>query len=146
MTADTISEAGSLDKAIAYAANYQHDPRNDTSDMLADLLAEQSRRAELADPGVHYRALLRQACDLEARAERSAAEGAEYAGKAAARRLQGEAKLADNFQRMADARERYAADLMEQAFGLKLQAADIRASMDFREAFVGICNAIPGVA
>jgi hypothetical protein len=47
--ATLIEGFADLDGAIAYAANYAYDRRNDTSAMLSELLAEKTRLAEAAE-------------------------------------------------------------------------------------------------
>jgi hypothetical protein len=70
--------------------------------------------------------------DLDARAEPLWAQSAEFAGKAAFRRLRGETDLAAAFQRRTEAAERVAADLEAQAFARRLEAAGLQASLDLR--------------
>lgn len=117
--ADEITAHGWHEAAVAALANAE------AVDLMVLLLACRSDLNERADPSCAVSRLRRQAQDLEVRAERAWAEGAEFAGKAAGRRLSGEAALSSAFQRRADAAQRQAAALEDQALSLRLRAANI---------------------
>ncbi|MDB5460761.1 MAG: hypothetical protein JWO72_2502 [Caulobacteraceae bacterium] len=118
---------GCVDRAAAALAE------DDAHDLLSHLLAYRAAVAELADPALRIARLKREAADLDARAEPSWAEAAEFAGKAAFRRLQGESDLASTFLRRAAAAEQTAAVLEARAFAKRLEAAALQASATGRD-------------
>lgn len=124
-----IAARGGLEPAIAALAA-------DESGLLPQLLALRACMDEAAEPALRVRRLRLQAQDLEARAEPLWREAAEDAGLAAARRLRGEARLAETFERRAAATETLAAELEAQAFGLRLEAARIEAEDARRQELV----------
>jgi hypothetical protein len=117
-----IAAHGGPERAAAALAN------DESSDLLTLLLARRADLEELADPALAVARRRREAEDLDARAEAAWAEGAEFAGKAAARRLTGDVDLAAAFQRRAEAAESLAFTLEDQALALRLQAARSEAS------------------
>jgi hypothetical protein len=123
-----IAAYGSIDRAAAALANDEAYAR------LSSLLAFREALAEIADPHLRIARLEREASDLDRRAVPAWAEGAEYAGKAAHRDKQGERDLAALFHRRSEAAERLAADLEDQAFARRLQAAALRAALACRTA------------
>lgn len=101
---------------------------DEATDLLALLLTCRAGLEEQADPALAAARRYRQADDLDARAEAAWAAGAEFAGKAAARRLSGDIDLAAAFQRRAEAVEGVAFTLEDQALALRLQARRIEAA------------------
>jgi hypothetical protein len=134
--ADEIAVYGDLERAALALAN------DDAHALLSDLLAYRAALAEFADPALRIARLRRQAADLDARAEPAWAEAAEFAGKAAHRRAQGETGLAHDFERRVVAAERFAADLEQQAFACRLQAALLQADSGRRDAFADLLTAL----
>ena len=117
-----ITAHGDPDRAAAALADQE------AADLLALLLACRSGLEEQADPALAIVRRHRRAEALDTRAEAAWAEGAEFAGKAAARRLQGDLDLAAAFQRRVDAAESLAFTLEDEAMALRLEAARIEAS------------------
>lgn len=134
--AEELRARGGLDAAIAALA------ADEASALLSLLLAYRAALAETAEPGLRARRLRQKAGDLDARAEPLWREAGEDAGRAAARRLRGEAALADTFAHRAAAAETLAADLEAEAFALRLQAAQIEAAQarrrDLMQALTGL--------
>ena len=134
--AGEIAARGGLDAAATALA------ADEASELLSALLAYRAALAETADPALRVRRLKQKARDLDARAEPLWREAAEDAGRSAARRLRGEAALAETFARSAAAAEALAADLEAEAFALRLQAAHIEAGQgrrrDLIEALAGL--------
>jgi hypothetical protein len=120
--AGAIGAYGSLACAAAALA---HD---EACDRLTGLLAYQAAIEELADPALRIARLRLQAQDLDARAEPARAEAAEFAGKAAHRRNQGEMDLAQAFAGRARAAERQAAALEAEAYALRREASALAAA------------------
>jgi hypothetical protein len=118
-----IAACGCIDRAAAALAH------EEAYGLLAQLLAYRAALAEQSDPALRIARLHREAADLDARAQPLWVESAEFAGKAAHRRLQGETDLAALFQRRTEAAERVAADLEAQAFARRLEAAGLHASL-----------------
>jgi hypothetical protein len=121
-----IAACGCIDHAAAVLAH------EEAHGLLTQLLAYRTAVAEQCDPALRVARLYREAADLDSRAEPIWAESAEFAGKAAYRRLHGETDLAALFQRRSDAAERVAADLEAQAFARRLQAANMLACLSLR--------------
>jgi hypothetical protein len=137
--ADEVRARGGLDAAAAALA------ADESSRLLCLLLAYRAALAETAEPALHLRRFQQRARDLDARAEPLWREAAEDAGRAAARRLRGEAALAETFARRAAAAEALASELEAEAFALRLQAALIEAEQarqsDLMEALAGMAAA-----
>jgi hypothetical protein len=121
-----IAACGGIDHAAAALA---HD---EAYGLLAHLLAYRAALAEEADPALRIARLHREASDLDARAQPLWAEAAEFSGKAAHRRLNGESELAALFQRRTEAAERVASSLEAQAFARRLEAAGLQAALTVR--------------
>jgi hypothetical protein len=132
--ASRVASHGSLDTAIL-AAHVDF-----ASDEVRDLLAEKARLAEAADPALKAARLILAAGDIEARAKPIMAEGADWAGKAAGRRLladtygggpwaQAERDQAAIFEVKSQVCEALGRQYMEAAWALKLQASDIMAGL-----------------
>jgi hypothetical protein len=134
--ARVIAAYGDIDRAEAALAN------DEAHDLLAQLLAYRAAVAELADPVLRIARLEREADGLDARAEPSWTEAAEFAGKAGFRRLQGEGELAAVFQRRTEAAERLAAALEAQAFAKRLEAAGLRAALACRAGLGAVLRTI----
>jgi hypothetical protein len=117
-----IAAHGGLDNAIAMLAHDQ------AFAVLQDALAYRALLSEAHDPSAAIDRLLRQARDLDARAEPAWAEAANLCGRAAWRLAQGETDLAGRMRAQAGAAERFAADLEERAFRLRQDAARRRAA------------------
>jgi hypothetical protein len=132
-----IAAYGSLEQAAAGLAE------DDAHALLSDLLAYRAALAERADPALRLARLYREAADLDARAEPCWAEAAEFAGRAAFRRIQGESDLVSTFERRAAAAEQVAASLEDQAFARRLEAAGLQASLAGRD---NICAALKTIA
>jgi hypothetical protein len=124
--AGEIAARGGLDAAAAALA------ADESSSLLSLLLAYRAALAEDAEPALRIRRLRLRAQDLDARAMPLWREAADDAGRAAARRLRGEAALADTFARRAAAAEALAAGLEADAFALRLEAARIEAGHALR--------------
>lgn len=135
--ADEIQARGGLDAAAGALA------ADESSGLLSLLLAYRSATAEATEPAMRVRRLRQKARDLDARAEPLWREAAEDAGLAAARRLRGEAALAETFERRAAATEAFAAELEAEAFALRLKAAQIEAGQARRQ---GLAEALAGLA
>jgi hypothetical protein len=120
-----IATYGGLDAAIAGLA---HD---DAFHGLADALAFRSALAERADPGALAVRLAREADLLDERVESALSEAAEYWGKAALRRRQGEHELARRFDDRATGAERQASNLADEALAKRLLAARTGARASF---------------
>jgi hypothetical protein len=121
-----IAACGCIDHAAAVLAH------EEAHGLLTQLLAYRAAVAEQSDPAARIARLHRQAADLDVRARPLWAESAEFAGKAAYRRLKGETDLAALFQRRTEAAERVAAELEAQAFARRLEAAGLQASLTLR--------------
>jgi hypothetical protein len=134
---EEIAARGGLDAAATSLA------ADESSALLSLLLAYRAALEAAADPVLRIHRLRRQAQDLEARAEPLWREAAEDAGRAAARRLRGEATLAQTFANRAAAAEALAAQLEAEAFALRLRAARAEAEQSLRE---GLTNALAGLA
>jgi hypothetical protein len=119
--AEEIAAHGGLDRAIAALVHDQ------ASACLDDALAYRALLAQAGQPRAAIERSLRQARDLDARAEPAWADAASLHGQAAYRRKQGELYLAETLLAQACAAERFAAKLEEQAFALRLRAADLQA-------------------
>ena len=122
--ADQITAYHGLDGAIAALA------QDEAFEALADALAYREALRERDDPERHLSRLSREAGDLDARAEPAWAEAAELRGRAAHRHRQGEVELARRFLDQAQAAERFAASLEEQAFRKRLRAAELKCGAD----------------
>lgn len=118
---DALSFAG----ADTLAHGLSAESRQDATDFLTALLAYRTALVHVADPKAHAMALRHAALQLDARSERLAAEAAEYFGKAAFRRKQGETVLADGFQRSAEAAEAVAVQRAEEAADKRAFAAEL---------------------
>lgn len=114
------------------------------TEALVPAISYQAALAEQANPILTVERLRREAENLDAKAEQSVLEGAEYAGKAAFRRQQGSADLAENFQVMADARDRCAVNWTNEACDLRVRAAQIEASVEARCGFRKLAAEIVG--
>ena len=88
----------------------------------------------------------RRADDLNDRAAIAWAQGAAFAGKAAARRLSGDLDLAQAFQRRAKAAESRALSFEDEALALRLQAAAIAASTARRRDLIGVLRELAAVS
>jgi hypothetical protein len=132
--AEEIAAHGGLDSAIAALDHDQAYQQLDDALAYRALLSE----AEVGAQAVIDR-LLRQARDLDARADPAWAEAADLRGKAAYRSARGEPRQALWMQAQASAAERFAADLEEQAFRLRLDAAR-------RQAAASVCAILLDVA
>ena len=130
--AEEIAAHGGLDQAIAELG---HD---EAAAGLDDALAYRAFLAEGRQPQALISRLLRQARDLDARAEPAWADAGSLRGKAAYRCHQGEHHLAETLLVQARAAERFAAKLEEQAFGLRLQAAGLEAQAALRAALFDV--------
>lgn len=115
-----IAAHGGAEHAVAALAEAE------ANDLLALLLAGQASLDDRADPALAAARRKIRADILAARAETAWAEGAEFAGRAAARLSRGESALAATFQRRAEAAERLALDLEDQALAMNLEAARIQ--------------------
>jgi hypothetical protein len=124
--AHEIAACGGLDAAASALAV------DEATGLLSRLLALRAALEEQDDPDRRIRRLRLQAQDLDAKAEPLWRQAAEFAGKAAARRLRGEAELAAGFEARVVAAERLAAELEAQAFALRLQAGRLEASSQRR--------------
>ncbi len=118
-----ISTYGGLDRAIGALA---HD---EAYLILNDAMAYRALLNERDDPGRAIARLLREAQGLDARAAPAWTQAAELFGRAAYRRAQGDRDLADQFQARALAAQILAAELEEQAFLTRLQAAQLKADL-----------------
>jgi hypothetical protein len=116
--AEEIRAHGGVDPACTALAATE-------SALLPLLLAYRSALHEAAEPQLRLGRLRSRAQDLETRAEALWREAADDAGLAAGRRLRGETDLAETFARRSAAAEALAAELEAEAFGLRLQAAEI---------------------
>jgi hypothetical protein len=121
-----IAARGGVDAAACALA------ADEATELLSCLLAFRTALGEQADPAKRVRRLRLQAQDLDAEAEPLWREAAEFAGKAAARRLRGESDLAAAFEARVEAAERLAAEREAQAFAFRLDAARLE-SADQRE-------------
>jgi hypothetical protein len=134
--ADEIRARGGLDPATAALA------ADEATELLSLLLAYRAALAETDEPSLRLRRLQQQARDLDVRAAPLWREAAEDAGRSAARRLRGEAALAETFALRAAAAEALAAELEAEAFALRLQAARLEAEQarrrDLIEALAGL--------
>jgi len=131
-----IEACGSVEAACdALADDGDHE-------LLPVLLAFRAALRERADPSLRPARLLREARDIEARAEPFWREAAEFAGKAAARRLRGEAALAAAFEQRAAAAERLAAALEAQALQHRLEAAQLQASAARSHEFLSLLQSL----
>ena len=134
--AEEIRARGGLEAAASALA------ADEASGLLSLLLAYRAALAEAVEPVLRMRRLRQRAQDLDARAEPLWREAAEDAGRAAARRLRGEAALAEIFAARAAAAEGLAAELESEAFTLRLRAARIEAGqalrLDLMEALTGL--------
>jgi hypothetical protein len=137
LLAEEIGARGDLDRAVAALA------ADESSSLLSLLLAYRAALAEAVEPVLRARRFRRMAQDLDARAEPLWREAAQDAGRAAARRLRGEAALADTFARRAAAAETLACELEAQAFALRLQAVRVEAELARRQDLV---EALTGLA
>jgi hypothetical protein len=126
--AGEIVAYGGLDAAIAALA------QDEAFEALADALAYRDLLREQDDPQRLLARLLREAGDLDARAEPAWAEAADLRGRAAHRHRQGEMELARRFLDQAQAAERFAAGLEEEAFRKRLRGAELEAGVDLRAA------------
>ncbi len=139
-TADRIAREittyGGVDQAATALAHDQ------AHELLSDLLIYRAALAEQRQPGLRIARLLQEADDLNTRAESRWGQGAEFAGRASFRRRQGDADLAAVFQRKADSAERLAAGLDAEAFGKRLEAAQLQAALTRREEAIGIVKTI----
>jgi hypothetical protein len=121
-----IAAYGGLEAAVAALA---HD---DAFGLLADALAFRAALAERAEPAALIARLLREALDMDARAEPAWAEAAEFHGRARFRAAQGERELAGQFQARALSAERLAAACEDQALAKRLQAARLKPGAGLR--------------
>jgi hypothetical protein len=119
--AEAIASYGDLQATLEGLA------QDDAFAVLTDALSYRALLAERDDPSRLIARLLREACDLDARAEPAWSDAAEIHGRAAFRERQGEHELARQFEHRARAAERFAAALEEQAFLKRLQAAQVSA-------------------
>jgi hypothetical protein len=97
--------------------------------VLSDALAYRALRLEQGNPACRIARLMREAQDLDARAEPAWAQAAELHGRAGYRFKQGDLELAGQFQARALAAETLAAGLEEQALVKRLEAADLKSGM-----------------
>ena len=131
-----LRSTGDLDRAIAQLRN---DERHDS---LTFALSYRAALAEAADPMVMVRRLRTEASDLQYRADKMMADGAENAGKAADRLAKGQLALAADYQRSADAAERAGAALTDDAAAKHAQADDIERREASKKAFRDVSNLI----
>jgi hypothetical protein len=127
-----IAGHGGLDIAIAALAHDQ------AWEPLDDALAYGAALTERADPERLIARLLREACDLDARAEPAWAEAREFSGKADYRALQGEDDLARQYRARAMAAETLAAGCEDQAHAKRGQAARIGAQLSLATALIDL--------
>ena len=125
---------GDADLALAIA-QAAHD---EASGRLVELLAWREALGEAADPGRRLWRLIAAAEALDLRAEDHARRAAEYFGKEAWRRGQGEADLAAEFGRRAEAAEAVAAAQRGEAFDLRLAAARLAARLNPTSVLTGL--------
>ena len=123
-----IATYGGLEGAIAALA---HD---EAYFALDDALTYRALLARQEEPELRIDRLLAEAADLDARAAPAWAEAADWRGRAAYRQARGDTDLAVQFRSSAIAAEQVAAGYEEQAFQLRLQAAEMKAKGAFFEA------------
>lgn len=124
---EAIRAHGALDAAAAALAN------DERAEALADLLAYAAAIGEARDPALRILRLRRDAEALDARAEPLWREAAEFHGRAAYRRAQGDIALADQFLARAAAAERLAAQLEAEALQQRLQAGALTSGRAFAD-------------
>lgn len=119
-----IQTYGDLERAISALAHDQ------AYSALADALAYRALLIEQNDPQRLIARLLRQAKDLDARADPAWTEAADFSGRAAYCRSRGDFDLADQLDGRARASQSLAAECEEQAFRKRLQVAEMTAQFD----------------
>lgn len=119
-----IQTYGDLERAISALAHDQ------AYSALADALAYRALLIEQNDPERLIARLLRQAKDLDARADPAWTEAADFSGRAAYCRSRGDFDLADQLDGRARASQSLAAECEEQAFRKRLQVAEMTAQFD----------------
>ena len=122
-----ISSYGGLEQAIAVLA------QDEAYVVLGDALAYRALLIERNEPARLIARLLREAKDLDARADPAWAEAAELSGRAAYCRVQGEPEPAEQFQVRAQAAQTLAASFEEQALLKRLQVAELKADTDLAQ-------------
>jgi hypothetical protein len=103
---------------------------HDEAPILPALLAHRAGLIEQANPRAVIARLRTEAADLDRRAEPAFAEAAALFGKAAGRRWRGETPLAAAFEAQAEAAERHAVILEDEALVKRLEAARLEALLD----------------
>ncbi len=119
-----IRTYGDLERAICALAHDQ------AYAALADALACRALLIEQNDPARLIERFLREARDLDARAEPAWAEAADFSGRAAYCRSRGDCDLADQLDGRARASQSLAAECEEQALQKRLCVAEMTAQSD----------------